>query len=64
LASQCIAEHGVAEGARSSNGSGPGGYEFLGADGADALAGFFAEEGEAAAGSAAEAALAGALGLD
>ena len=41
-----------------------GGYEFLDAVVAYALAGFFAEEGEAAAGSATEAALAIARGFD
>ena len=43
---------------------GAGGDEFGGADVADALAGFFAEEGEAAAGSATEAALVVARGFD
>ena len=40
------------------------GDEFCGAMVADALAGFFAKEGEAAAGSAAEAAFVAAWGLD
>jgi hypothetical protein len=59
-----IAEHGVAEGAGGGDGLRAGGDEFLGAVVADALAGLFAEEGEAAAGSAAEAALAVARGFD
>src|SRR5580658_11245046 len=46
-------EHGVAERTCSTNCSCSGGYEFLRADGADALALLFAEEGEAAACSAA-----------
>ena len=41
-----------------------GGYELRGAVVADALAGFFTEKGQAAARSAAEAALAVARGLD
>ena len=52
-----VAEHGVAEGAGGADGRGAGGDELGGADVADALAGFFAEEGKTAAGSAAEAAL-------
>ena len=53
-----IAEHGVAEGAGGGDGLCSGGDEFGGADVADTFAGFFAEEGEAAAGSATEAAFA------
>ena len=55
-----IAEHGVAERAGRADGGGAGGDEFFGAGVADAVAGFFAEERESAAGSAAEAALMGA----
>ncbi len=58
-----IAEHGVAEGAGGAEVVAPV-RQFFGADVADALAGFFAEEGEAAAGAAAEAALVVAGGFD
>ena len=60
---QRIAEHGVAERAGGADGGGAGGDEFLGAGVADAIAGFFAEEGESAAGAAAEAALMRARGF-
>ncbi len=59
-----VAEHGVAEGAGGGDGVCAGGDEFGGADVADAVAGFFAEEGEAAAGSATEAAFVVAGGFD
>ena len=59
-----VAEHGVAEGAGGADGGGAGGDEFVGAGVADAVAGFFAEEDESTAGSAAEAALMGAFGFD
>ena len=61
---QGIAEHGVAERAGGGYGLCAGGYEFGGAVVADAFAGFFAEEGEAAAGSAAEGALVVAGGFE
>ena len=61
---QGIAEHGVAEGAGAGDCRGSGGYQFGGAIVADALAGFFAEEGQAAACAAAKAALAIARGFD
>ena len=60
-----VAEHGVAEGAGGGDGLRAGGGEFAGADVADAgVALLFAEEGESAAGSAAEAALVVARGFD
>ena len=52
-----IAKHGVAEGAGGADGGGAGCDEFVGAGVADAVAGFFAEEDQSAAGAAAEAAL-------
>ena len=55
-----VAEHGVAEGAGSADGGGAGCDEFVDAGVADAVAGFFAEEDESAAGAAAEAAFMGA----
>ena len=60
-----VAEHGVAEGAGGGDGLRAGGGQFAGADVADAgVALLFAEEGESAAGSAAEAALVVARGFD
>ena len=59
-----VAEHGIAEGAGGADGRGAGSDEFVGAGVADAVAGFFAEEDEATAGSAAEAALMRAWGFD
>ena len=64
LGGEGVAEHGVAEGAGGGYGRRAGGDEFGGADVADAFAGFFAEESEAAAGAAAEAALMIARGFD
>jgi len=61
---ECVAEHGIAEGAGGADDFGSGAGEFAGADVADALAFFFAEEGESSAGSAAEAAFVGAGGFD
>ena len=59
-----VAEHGIAEGAGGADDLGAGAGELFGADVADALALLFAEEGQAAAGSAAEAALVRAGGFD
>jgi hypothetical protein len=64
LRGECILKHGIAEGTGCAYGAGSGCGQFGGAGVADALAGFFAEEGEAAAGSATEAALAIARGFD
>ena len=63
-AGECIAKHRIAEWAGSADGRGSGGDEFLGANVADALASFFAQKRDAAARSAAEAALAVAWGFD
>ena len=59
-----VAEHGVAEGAGGADGGGAGGDEFVDASVADAVAGFFTEKDESAAGSATEAALMGARSFD
>ena len=61
---QGVTEHGVAEGAGGADDVRAGVHEFFGAGVADAVALLFAEEGEAAAGSAAEAAFAGTSGVN
>ena len=61
---ESIAKHGVAEWACGGDGLRAGGYEFLNAIVADALAFLFANERQAAAGSAAEAAFAIAWGFN
>jgi len=59
-----IAEHGVAEWASGSDGLRAGGNQLGGADVADAVALFFAQERQPASGSAAEAALVVTLGFN
>ena len=63
-AGERVAEHGVAERARSPNCSGSGGDQFLRADVAHALTGLFAQKRETSAGPAAKTALTIARGLD
>ena len=59
-----VTEHGVAERAGGADRGGAGGDEFVDAGVADAVAGFFAEEDESAAGAAAEAVLMRAFRFD
>ena len=61
---QRIAKHRIAEGAGGADGRCAGRDQFLGAHMADALAGFFAEKDQPAAGAATEAALARARRID